>query len=241
MKAVLFDCDGVLINSEELGAKVLKDTFNKHGLNYTAEERLEKFSGLSYGDLKKTVEKDYQAIHGKPVPEDFFEKLNEEYRKVLQTEIAAIDGVVELLKTLRQEGIPFAVASNGDHIQMEAKLRATGLYDLVAPHIYSKDDVANPKPAPDVFTHAAAKLGVDPHECVVVEDSQVGMIAAAASGGYALGHANAAFAGNKLGIALQKAGADEIHPSMQSIKDRIFDIFDISGPTFMKIPDFPQP
>jgi beta-phosphoglucomutase-like phosphatase (HAD superfamily) len=126
-----------------------------------------------------------------------------------------------LLLRLKAEGVPFAVASNSQMDRLEIKLRKVGLYDLFAPHIYSRDHVAHAKPAPDMYQYAAARLGVDPADCVVVEDSAPGLTAGVAAGCHVIG-----FTGNYLdpdlaAVFLQAAGAAETAATVDRLTERV--------------------
>jgi HAD superfamily hydrolase (TIGR01509 family) len=179
---VIFDCDGVLVDSERIAVKVDVQVFATLGLSLTEEEVIERFVGRSDEYIVSRLE----AELGRPLASNWEEKFTPLYREAFAAELKPVDGVVE---ALGQIAIPTCVASSGTHEKMRWTLGLTGLYDRFAGRIFSVTEVAEGKPAPDLFLHAASAMGVEPARCAVVEDSGWGVEAARAAGMRAFGYA----------------------------------------------------
>lgn len=175
--AILFDCDGVLIDSEILGLEDSAAYLRGHGLNWSGADLVRLFTGLRDDVFRERLTEAYRTANAADPPADFFEGLLEQRRR-RRHELCAVEGAAETLKALT---LPKAVASSSRKEVLEAKLARVGLLDLVAPHVYSGDAVAHGKPAPDIFLYAAARLGVAPGSCLVVEDSVNGVLAGVAA------------------------------------------------------------
>lgn len=175
--AVLFDCDGVLVDSEPVTNRLLRDDLARRGLDLPLEQILE----ISTGSTMERIAEE-AVRHGADIPQDWVQLFYAQMFLALEKEVEAIPGVSDLINDLIVAGVARAVASNGPVAKMEITLARTGLIDSFAPHIYSARDLKNPKPAPDIYLHAAAQLGVAPDGCVVVEDSASGARAAGAAG-----------------------------------------------------------
>jgi HAD superfamily hydrolase (TIGR01509 family) len=192
---VIFDCDGVLIDSERIANRVLAECLTEIGLPTTAEESLRDYKGHSWPACVAL----FEARLGRPLPPTF---AADSYRRMLavyELELVAVPGIhaaLERIPTLQ------CVASNGRHSTMTFTLAKVGLLERFAGRIFSADDVARPKPAPDLFVHAAAKLGVQPSRCAVIEDSPRGVAAAVAAGMSAFG-----YTGTEAREPLEAAGA----------------------------------
>lgn len=184
MALVIFDCDGVLVDSERLAVQVESRLLNEMGWALGPDDILERFVGRSDTYMRAEIE---QAL-GRPVPE-WGERYGAEMRRAFESELTAVDGVVDALDSIDAAGLPTCVASSGTHEKMALTLGLTGMADRFSGRIFSGTEVANPKPAPDLFLHAAARMGVEPSQCVVVEDSRFGVEAARAAGMASLGYA----------------------------------------------------
>lgn len=176
--AILFDCDGVLVDSEILGLDDSAAYLRSHGLVWSPDDLVRLFTGLRDDVFAARLAGAYQEKNGGAPPEGFFEGLVETRRR-RRDELQPVRGAAEGLAAI---AAPKAVASSSRLIYLESKLKRTGLYDLVAPHIYSADAVASGKPAPDIFLYAADRLGVAASRCLVIEDSANGVIAGRAAG-----------------------------------------------------------
>ena len=183
VSAVLFDCDGVLVDSEAISNRLLRDDLAGRGLDLPMDEVM----SISFGGTMEGVAAE-AARRGAEMPNDWVPLFYEKMFAALAAEVEAVPGVAELLRRLNHAGRACAVASNGPHAKMEVTLKRTGLWDWLDPHIYSARDLAHPKPAPDVYLHAAEQLRVAPQDCIVVEDSPSGARAARAAGMRCIGY-----------------------------------------------------
>ena len=179
--AIIFDCDGVLVDSEVLAIRGERTALTAFGLNYSPQEYVRKFVGLHDGAFFSSLREDYRALHKAEAPDDFEDQVlagRGRERHLLQP----IPGADKALLAARKQAVAVGVASSSRAHFLQSKLERTGLYNLVAPHVYSADLVAHGKPAPDIFLYAAEKLGVDPGRCLVIEDSENGVKAGIAAG-----------------------------------------------------------
>lgn len=181
VELVIFDCDGVLVDSERICVRVDAMVMADLGCAFTEAEIVERFVGSSVKVCTAAVE---QRL-GRRLEKDWQQKYEHLYRAALDADLTAVDGIAEVLNRLTT---PVCVASNGDHDGIRRNLRLTGLSDHFAENIFSADDVATGKPAPDLFLHAARSMGVDPGLCAVIEDSAYGVEAARAAGMRAFGY-----------------------------------------------------
>jgi HAD superfamily hydrolase (TIGR01509 family) len=172
---VIFDCDGVLVDSEIIFARVLGECLTEAEFPATAAEALL----LGFGKNRDTLTAAVEARYGRGLPDGFFEAMRERTALVLEHELRPIPGVVELLGRLSTRR---CVASNGHLQRVRERLALTGLLRFFDPHVFSAIQVAAGKPAPDLFLLAARRLGAQAAACVVVEDSIVGVVAAVAAG-----------------------------------------------------------
>ena len=181
---VIFDNDGVLVDSERLATTPLSEALTEAGLPYTFEETVRDFMGGSMASMRQQAE----ARLGRPLPAD----LEDRYHQRLFDGFAhlqAIEGVAAVLDHLEARGITYCLASSGTHRRIRTALTAVGFLDRFDGRIFSAEDVAHGKPAPDLFLHAAGSMGVKPADCVVVEDSPLGVAAAVAAGMKVFGYA----------------------------------------------------
>lgn len=179
---VIFDCDGVLIDSERLAVRVDVEMLSDLGWPLTEAEVIERFVGRSDKDTKAAIE----AHLGHRLPGGWDEHVNRLYREAFAAELVPVAGIVDALDAI---SLPTCIASSGTHDHLRYTLGLTGLYHRFEGRIFSAEDVREGKPAPDLFLHAAAQMGVAPDRCVVVEDSRNGVIAARAAGMRALAFA----------------------------------------------------
>lgn len=178
---IIFDCDGVLVDSERISHLVLQAMLAEHGVQISYEDALLKFMGTSMQHCMEIVEQMTQ------VPAAVFLPLfRTRTYEAFAADLEAVAGVRELLARL---ATPFCVASNGPRDKMRLTLTRTGLMQHFEHTMFSADDVAQPKPAPDLFLHAAASMAARPEACVVIEDSPTGVRAARAAGMRVLGYA----------------------------------------------------
>ncbi len=175
---MIFDCDGVLVDSESIVCRVLAEEMNKLGMETTAEELDEQFSGRPAQDCLLEIETRY----GGPLPEHYFHNTERRIREAFHAELEPVAGIEDLLDHLLQINLQSCVASSGSHEKIQLTLNRTGLYDYFDGRIFSAEDVSRGKPHPDLFLHAAQVMGVEPQHCLVVEDSIAGVKAAVAAG-----------------------------------------------------------
>ena len=205
--AILFDCDGVLVDSEVIAVEVEMAMLGELGLAYARPEFVARFLGLHDDAFRDVLDADCLAFTGAPLPEDFLERVYARRRAEMATRLRAVEGAADAVAAWSG---PKAVASSSRTPFLRRKLEQTGLWDVFDGHVYSADLVARGKPDPDIFLHAAAALGVEPAGCLVIEDSANGVLAARAAGmevwGFTGGgHCDAASAGR-----LSDAGAERV-------------------------------
>jgi HAD superfamily hydrolase (TIGR01509 family) len=196
---VIFDCDGVLVDTERLTVGVEARVLTELGWPMTPEEVVERWMGRS----SQAQLTDLEARLGAELTREYDERTTAELHATFDRELAAVEGVADLVQHLHAEGVATCVASSGTHERMRRTLGITGLYDQFAGRIFSATDVEHGKPAPDLFLHAASVMGVEPAACVVVEDSVYGVEAGVAAGMTVYGFAG----GLTSGDALAEAGA----------------------------------
>jgi len=181
--ALLFDFDGVLIESEYIGNKHIADFLTSIGHPTTPEESMANFMGYAGKDFLDRVE----AWIGRPLPEDFFAAREAEDARVMAEGIEEVAGAIAFVRSLPID-LPKAVVSSSSTRWIRRHLEHIGLSDVFGEHLYSgREHVERGKPAPDLYLYAADKLGVAIGDCAIIEDSQVGATGAVASGGYVIG------------------------------------------------------
>ncbi|MGW0805426.1 HAD family hydrolase [Nonomuraea sp. NPDC002799] len=167
---VIFDCDGVLVDSERIFTRVGTAALRRLGWTIDEAEYAERFVGCS---------NEYWAEQIGETPPGWWEQLLIDHTTAIKAELRAIEGIEAALDRL---DVPSCVASNGRHATIRRSLELTGLAERFTGRVFSAEDVAEGKPAPDLFLHAAATMGADPERCVVVEDSPFGVLAAMSAG-----------------------------------------------------------
>ncbi|MFE2869064.1 HAD family hydrolase [Embleya sp. NPDC059259] len=178
VRLVIFDCDGVLVDSEPIAIRVHVALGAEHGWPLTPADVIERFVGRSSVSIAEQIAERVGADTATEWTRGF-ERL---HRIEVDRALSPVDGIEYAVDTLAELGLPTCVASSGGHDKMAHTLGRTGLHDRFAGRIFSASEVAHGKPAPDVFLHAAARMGVAPEQCVVVEDSVNGLLAARAAG-----------------------------------------------------------
>ena len=201
---VIFDCDGVLVDSDRISLRIQAERLRALGLDVTYEDCVRDFLGLGMPETLRIVEERL----GHAVPVGWEELLAVAVQRAFVRELTAVPGVGAALDDIPD---PVCVASNGSHAKMRLTLALTGLQERFTGRMFSRDDVGGRgKPEPDLFLHAARELGVEPAACVVVEDSPVGIAAARNAGMRALGYAG-------LTAPDRLADADSIFTSMEDL------------------------
>ena len=172
---VIFDCDGVLVDSEPLSVRVLVAALNRHGIEMAEEEAYERFLGRSLATMRQVMDEEY-GFHTGP---EFLEGMRTDLYSLFKAELKPIPGIAETLEAL---GLQACVASSSNPDRIRLSLTITGLIDKLDPHIFSATMVKNGKPAPDLFLLAASEMGFAPEDCIVIEDSPAGIEAAQRAG-----------------------------------------------------------
>lgn len=188
---VIFDCDGVLVDSERLSVRVEAEYLAELGWPLTEAEIAERFMGRTAEYMDEAIE----AHLGVRLPPDWKDQFQRRYLDAFVADLVPVDGVVEALDQIT---VSTCVASSGSHDKLRFTLGHTGLYERFEGRIFSGYEVANGKPAPDLFLHAAARMGADPARCAVVEDTLYGVMAARAAGMRTFGYAGGLSAPERL-------------------------------------------
>jgi len=181
----IFDCDGVLVDSDRIALRIQAERITALGLPTTYEECRRDFLGLGMPATLRILEERL----GGPLPVGWEEDLAAAVEEAFRRELRPVAGVAAALDAIEAAGLPTCVASSGSQAKMALTLGLTGLRERFEGRIFSAAEVARGKPAPDLFLHAAARMAAAPERCVVVEDSPAGAAAAAAAGMAALGYA----------------------------------------------------
>ena len=202
---LIFDCDGVLVDSEPISHAVLRDLLAEHGVRLDMEQMYARFMGATMDQVLHICG---ELLHA-PVPEGFLAEHRARTFRAFEADLAPVAGITQLLDSLP---MPYCVASNGPHAKMRCTLGVTGLLARFEDRIFSADDVHYAKPAPDLFLLAARSMSVSAADCVVIDDSPVGIQAARAAGMCALG-----FAAMMPAERLQAAGAHNVFRSMDEL------------------------
>lgn len=171
---VILDCDGVLVDSEVIAIAVDQLVLADLGWSLSLNEIIDRFVGGSHAYFVEVVEEHL----GRKLPDEWEGAYQHLYREALSSDLRLVKGIVEALDTI---DLPMCVASNGSHSKMEFTLRQVNLWSRFEGRIFSAEDVPLGKPAPDLFLHAALILGYEPSNCIVVEDSPIGVQAALAA------------------------------------------------------------
>ena len=206
---VIFDCDGVLVESEELACRVYVDMLRDYGYSLEYKETLHKFYGMT---LDTRLKISAQELDWTP-PEDFKPIFFQRQRELSRTQLRAIPHIHELIESIT---LPICVASNGSREEVIFRLTTAGLIERFGSAIFSGAEMPRPKPAPDVYLAAAASFNIHPSRCIVIEDSVLGATAAIHAGMKVYG-----YVGFHSAEALQAAGATPF-TSMRELKE-IFD------------------
>jgi len=208
---IIFDCDGVLVNSEKVANEVFADVLLQVcGLEFTLEDMFDTFVGHSRAQCLEKIE----AILGEPPPAELDQRYQEDINLALKDSVAAIEGIESVLTNL---ALPFCVASSGSHDKMKLTLGKTGLIDFFGGNIFSTSEVERGKPHPDVYLHAAATMGgYQPERCLVIEDSPIGVTGAVAAGMRVFG-----FAELMPAHKLKASGAHLVFENMHDLPDLI--------------------
>lgn len=195
---VIFDCDGVLVDSEPIANKILWQHLQSHGFKLSLSEAISAFKGLSMPSVLKKAEETMRTS----LPSNFLAQVQHETYDAFRAHLQPVTGILQVLEKLQNAGQDFCVASSGAHEKLSLTLSLTGLMPMVEGRIFSAEQVMNGKPAPDLFLFAAHAMNTAPARCIVIEDSTPGVLAACAAGMTVLG-----YDANGQGEELKNAGA----------------------------------
>lgn len=227
MPLVLFDCDGILVNTEELAGRLSRQFLAQAGLTYQDDVFDQRLAGTSFDDFRVRVSQDFLKATGQPIAATFFEDMQNAYLQAEARHIQPITGVRDFIEALVRAQVPFAVASNSARVNTERKLGLVGLLGLFNGHIFSRDDVAQGKPAPDIYLHAMQAMGKgQPGRCLVIEDSPIGVTAGHAAGMYVIGYAGGGHRAPGYAGHLRRAGAAFTADTMAGVAFEAFDQID---------------
>lgn len=211
--AVLFDCDGVLVDSEPITNGVLRDMLAESGWVLTPAECMRLFVGKAVKDERALIE----ANTGQPLTEDWMHRFRERRNAGLLARLQAIDGAVQAVASIHaQYAGRIACASGADRFKVEMQLNKCGLMPYFKGNIFSGHELPRSKPHPDVYLAAAAALGVDAKRCAVVEDSVTGVLAGVAAGATVFGY-SPSDVGHDAPFALRAAGAVQVFMAMSEL------------------------
>ncbi|MDF3833372.1 HAD family hydrolase [Cupriavidus basilensis] len=213
---VIFDCDGVLVDSEPIVNRVLNEMLNELGIRISLEESTQWFLGRAVREELGNIER----RRGAPLPENWLSHWFVRRNAVLEAEVQAVPHVREAVSAIAGAGLPVCVASGADRVKVKLQLTRTGLVELFRQdereHIFSSTEVARSKPAPDVYLLAARTMNVDPARCAVIEDSPTGITAGVAAGMTVFG-----YAARNAADALLAAGAGSTFADMRELPELI--------------------
>jgi HAD superfamily hydrolase (TIGR01509 family) len=212
--AIIFDFDGVLVESEFHGNRLLAELLTELGHPTTHEEALNHFVGLSGPEFVATIE---QRI-GAPLPPEFHERRKAQTVRVLEEGLLAVVGAIEFVRAL-PPGLPRAIASSSTLRWIRTHLDHLGLADAFGEHLYSgREHVERGKPAPDLYLYAADQLGVDIRRCAIIEDSEIGATGALASGAMVIGLAAGSHCLDGHADMLRALGVEHVATSFDEVR-----------------------
>jgi HAD superfamily hydrolase (TIGR01509 family) len=209
---VIFDCDGVLVDSESIANEVLVGLLADWGISVAPEDAFHRFVGRSLPQCRDII----AGLLGRPAPESFEADYGAGITAAMESRLKCVEGIESCLDALGAAGVPYCVASNGTHDRMRMTLGLTGLSTRFEGKRFSVEDVVRGKPAPDVFLHAASRHGIQPSACCVVEDTPTGVTAGVAAGMTVFGYC--ALTPQRL---LVDAGAHHTFTRMRQLPDLV--------------------
>lgn len=207
IRLVIFDCDGVLVDSEGIALEVLVEALAQKGIQLSTDEAADRFLGRSLGSLANVVRSEF----GVEIDPPFLAGMRDVLYARFKAELEPMSGVARVIDGLGAAGVACCVASSSQRERIELSLSVTGLLPRLAPHIFSATMVEHGKPAPDLFLHAAQQMGFQPAQCLVIEDSPAGIRAAKAAGMRVLAFTG----GSHTQHASYEASLGQLHPDAQ--------------------------
>ena len=210
VELVIFDCDGVLVDSEVISCRAHAETLTRHGYPITSEQVLTRFLGVSDREARQAIETEL----GRKLPDDFEAQMKQAALQRYADDLQSIPYVGEAVAAI---SLPKCVASSGTPEKIRHGLTCAGIYDLLTPHIFSATQVKRGKPAPDLFLYAAEQMQASPERCVVIEDSIPGVTAALAAGMPVLGFHGGSHCRPGYAETLRAAGATLTFDDMRQL------------------------
>ena len=214
---IIFDCDGVLIDSEIIACGADAEELSRIGYPITVDEVVRRFAGVPNGQMFAEIEREL----GRPLPPDLEDRVES---KVLQRYRNGLEPIARVRETISTLAWPFCVASSSKPQKLTLGLSETGLFDLCHPNIFSSTLVDKGKPAPDLFLFAAERMQVAPGRCIVIEDSVAGVTAARAAGMRILGFFGGSHCSPEHGDLLRRAGAELVFKSFSLVPAIVDDL-----------------
>jgi len=214
LKLVIFDCDGVLVDSEPIINHAHASVLTACGYSITEQDLVARFCGVSDREMLEIIEREW----GRTLPAAYAERVGAVIKAGFRQSLTAIEGVAEVLEAL---SLPICVASSSTLEQIRAKLQLTGLLQRFGENLFSATMVARGKPAPDLFLHAAQQMAVVPDCCLVIEDSPAGIEAARAAGMTVIGFSGGSHCGRGHGAVLQEHGATLLIEDMRQLANAL--------------------
>ena len=208
--AVIFDCDGVLVDSEVISCRAHATVLTRHGYPITADQVLKRFLGVSDREARQIIEAEIE----RKLPDDFEAQVKQATLQFYASELRPISHVGEAIAAI---GLPKCVASSGTPEKIRHGLVCAGIYDQLAPHIFSASQVKRGKPAPDLFLFAAERMRTAPARCLVIEDSIPGVTGAVAAGMTVLGFHGGSHCRPGYGDTLRAAGVTMTFDDMRQL------------------------
>ena len=207
---IIFDCDGVLVDSEVISCRAHAQTLTRHGYPITADQVLDRFLGVSDREARQIIEAEIE----RKLPDDFEAQVKQATLQFYVSELQPISHVGEAIAAI---GLPKCVASSGTPEKIRHGLVCAGIYDQLAPHIFSASQVKRGKPAPDLFLFAAERMRTAPARCLVIEDSIPGVTGAVAAGMTVLGFHGGSHCRPGYDDTLRAAGATMTFDDMRQL------------------------
>lgn len=217
-EALIFDCDGVLVNSEEVAQRVELACLADIGLEYRRDDFVRRFSGMSTTDFREAIQADHIEELGTQVPSWFFDQMFSGVVSAYETELQAIEGAIEFASRWEK---PKAIASSSSPDLIAMKLSKVGLDSVFGDYVFCSEDL-QPKPCPDVFLLAAEKLALPPSDCLAIEDSASGVVAAKQAGMTVVGFVGGGHCLDAHDELLLENGADWVSSDFADIARRIY-------------------
>ena len=186
VKCIIFDCDGVLVDTEKIGNGILLEMAQEHGFEMELEDAYRHFNGRNLKDCFRHIE---EAIDQK-LPENFETEYREKSFEAFKTQVKPMEGIIDFIENIEKLEIRYCVASSGPVDKIRLNLEVAGLLDRFENKIFSSYQIGSWKPEPGIFLHAAAAMGFEVKDCIVVEDSKAGVKAGVSGGFKVYGFAN---------------------------------------------------